>query len=50
LKPTLGKYLERSYLKNTHYKKVVVEWLKIKALSSRPSTEKKKKKKQGVFT
>jgi hypothetical protein len=31
-------------LKKTHHKKELVEWLKVKALSSSLSTEKKKKK------
>jgi hypothetical protein len=35
----------RPYLEKTHHKKVLVEWLKVKALSSNRSTEKKKKKK-----
>jgi hypothetical protein len=30
---------------NTHHKKGLVEWLKVKALSSSPSAAKKKKKK-----
>jgi hypothetical protein len=33
----------RSYLKKTHHKKGLVEWLKVKALSSNPITEKKKR-------
>jgi hypothetical protein len=33
----------RPYLKNTHHKKGLVEWLKVKALSSNPSTSRKKK-------
>jgi hypothetical protein len=33
-------------LKKTHHKKGLVEWLKVKALSSNPSTAKKKKKKE----
>jgi hypothetical protein len=35
----------RPYLKKTHHKNVLVEWLKVKALSSNPSTAKKEKKK-----
>jgi hypothetical protein len=31
-------------LKNTHHKKGLVEWLKVKALSSKPSTAKNKNK------
>jgi hypothetical protein len=34
----------RPYLEKTHHKKGLVEWLKVKALSSNPSTAKKKKK------
>jgi hypothetical protein len=34
----------RSYLKKTHHKKGLVEWLKVQALSSNPSTTKKKKR------
>jgi hypothetical protein len=33
----------RPYLENTHHKKGLAEKLKVKALSSSPSTEKKKK-------
>jgi hypothetical protein len=33
----------RSHLKKTLHKKGLVEWLKVKALSSNPSTAKKKK-------
>jgi hypothetical protein len=33
-------------LKTTHHIKGLVEWLKVKALSSNPSTAKKKKKKR----
>jgi hypothetical protein len=32
----------RPYLKKTHHKKRMVEWLKAQALSSNPSTKKKK--------
>jgi hypothetical protein len=32
----------RPYLEKTHYKKGLVEWLKVKALSSSTSTEGKK--------
>jgi hypothetical protein len=34
----------KPYLENTHHKKGLMEWLKVKGLSSNPSTEKKKKK------
>jgi hypothetical protein len=36
----------RSYLENIHHKKGLVEWLKVKALSSNPSTENKQTNKQ----
>jgi hypothetical protein len=36
----------RPYLKNTHHKKGLAEWLKVKTLSSNPSTKKKKRKKR----
>jgi hypothetical protein len=37
-KATLGKYIVRPYLKK-HFTKIgLVEWLKVKALSSNPST------------
>jgi hypothetical protein len=35
----------KPYLKKTHHKKGLVDWLKVKALNSNPSTVKKKKKK-----
>jgi hypothetical protein len=34
----------RPYLENTLHQKGLVEWLKVKALSSSPSTAKKEKK------
>jgi hypothetical protein len=34
----------RSYLENTHHKKGLEWWLKVLAMSSNPSTAKKKKK------
>jgi hypothetical protein len=34
----------RTYLENTHHKKGLAEWLKVKALSSNPSTEGEKRK------
>jgi hypothetical protein len=40
----------RPYLKNTQHKKQLVEWLKVKALSSNPRTEKKKKKRKKPHT
>jgi hypothetical protein len=33
----------RSYLEKTHHRKRLVEWLKVKALSSNTRTKKKKK-------
>jgi hypothetical protein len=36
----------RPYLERTHHKKRLVEWLKVKALSSNTSTAKKRKKKK----
>jgi hypothetical protein len=36
----------KPYLENTHHKKGLMEWLKVKGLSSNPSTEEKKKKKK----
>jgi hypothetical protein len=38
---SLGKEFERPYLNKPFTKIGLVEWLKVKALSSRPSTEKK---------
>jgi hypothetical protein len=48
-KPTLGKWFSRPHLKKSHHKKGLVEWLKVKALSSSPSTaeRKKERKKEG---
>jgi hypothetical protein len=43
LKPAQGTSYVRPYLKNPITKKGLVEWLKVKALSSSPSTSKKKK-------
>jgi hypothetical protein len=40
----------RPYLKKPFTKIGLVEWLKVKALSSSPSTAKKKKNYSGVFT
>jgi hypothetical protein len=39
---SLGKYSARPYLKKNFTKIGLVEWLKVKALSSSPSTENKK--------
>jgi hypothetical protein len=41
-KPAQGNSSVRPYLEKTHHKKGLVEWLKVKALSSSPSTENKK--------
>jgi hypothetical protein len=38
----LGKQFERPYLEKTLHKKGLVKWLKVKVLSSSPSTAKKK--------
>jgi hypothetical protein len=43
-KASPGKKFERPYLKKAFTKIGLVKWLKVKALSSSPSTEKKKKK------
>jgi hypothetical protein len=40
LEASLGKQFERHHLKKNHYKKGLVEWLKVQALSS---NSKKKK-------
>jgi hypothetical protein len=45
-KPAWVNSFVRPYLEKTLCKKRLVEWLKVKALSSRPSTTKKKKKKR----
>jgi hypothetical protein len=37
LKASPGKQFTRPYLENTLYKKGLVEWLKVKVLSSSPS-------------
>jgi hypothetical protein len=39
----------RLYLEKTHHIKGLVEWLKVKALSSSPSTRGKKKRKEPVY-
>jgi hypothetical protein len=43
---SLGKEFVRPYLKKAHHKNGLVEWLKVKALSSNPNTTKKKKTKK----
>jgi hypothetical protein len=40
----------RPYLEKTFHKKELAEWLKVKDLSSNPSTAKKKKKRIYVFS
>jgi hypothetical protein len=42
LKPAVGKWLTRPYLKNTQHKKGLEVWLKVEALSANPSTAKNK--------
>jgi hypothetical protein len=44
-KPAWANKFARPYLGKTHHKKALVEWLKVKGLSSNPSTAKKIKKK-----
>jgi hypothetical protein len=39
-----GTQFERQYLKKTHHKNGLVEWLQVQALDSNTSTEKKEKK------
>jgi hypothetical protein len=41
-KPTLDKQFARPYVRKTLHKKGLVEWRKVKALSSSPSTTHKK--------
>jgi hypothetical protein len=36
----------RPYLKKTHHKNGLVEWLKVEALSSNPTTAKKKERRK----
>jgi hypothetical protein len=36
--------VHRAYVEKAHHKKGLVEWLKVKALSSSPSTKTKKRK------
>jgi hypothetical protein len=45
-KPTRA---NRVYLEKTYHKKQLMEWLKVKVLSSSPSTAKKKKKKRSAY-
>jgi hypothetical protein len=40
-KPAWANSLQNPISKNTHHKKGLVEWLKVKALSSNPSTPNK---------
>jgi hypothetical protein len=37
-----GQIDHKAYLEKTYHKKGLAEWLEVKALSSNPSTEKKK--------
>jgi hypothetical protein len=41
-KPAQANSSRRSYLEKHHHKKGLVQWLKVKALSSNPNTIKKK--------
>jgi hypothetical protein len=43
-KPAQANSFQDPILKKTHHKKGLAEWLKVKALSSSPSTAKKKVK------
>jgi hypothetical protein len=43
-KPTPSKQFLKPYLEKIPHKKGLVEWLKVQALSSSPSTAKRKKK------
>jgi hypothetical protein len=45
-KASPGKQFTRPYLENTLHKEGLVEWLKVKALNSSPSTAKQSKTKQ----
>jgi hypothetical protein len=45
---TVGKKFERPYHKKPYHKIGLVVWLKMKALSSSPSTTKKKERKKKV--
>jgi hypothetical protein len=42
--PVCEHIVHRDPIKNTQYKKGLVEWLKVKVLSSNPSTRKKNSK------
>jgi hypothetical protein len=44
----MGKEFSRPYLEKTDHKKRLVEWFKHKALSSSPSTAKKKGKRNQI--
>jgi hypothetical protein len=44
LKPAQANSLRDTISEKNHHKKGLVEWLKVQALSSNPSTEKKKKR------
>jgi hypothetical protein len=45
-KPAWANTSTRPYLEKTHHKKGLVEWLKVKTLSSSPSTAKRKKERE----
>jgi hypothetical protein len=44
LKPVRANSSQETNLENTHHNKGLVEWLKVEALSSNPSTAKQKQK------
>jgi hypothetical protein len=46
----MGKEFSRPYLEKTDHKKRLVEWFKMYALSSNPTTAKKKKKKERTLS
>jgi hypothetical protein len=46
LKSALANSSVRPYLKKIYHEKELVKWLKVEALSSNPSTAKKKKRKR----
>jgi hypothetical protein len=50
LKAAPGKKSSRPYLEKTLHRKGLVEWFKVKALSSSPSTKKKKCEKLAMKT
>jgi hypothetical protein len=48
--PALANSLRGPILKKTHHKKGLLEWFKVQAMSSNPSTTKKKKEWKWVYT